>query len=142
MYHIVYLSSVVGVMVERELKELLLKSRANNTRRRITGMLLCSGGNMMQVLEGDQEEVTALYRIIEGDLRHTRIVKLSDGQIPRRTFPDWSMGFTTASPEDFERLMGYFNPQQADFLAVHPAQPSDEVIELLREFCVGRDLPL
>lgn len=52
------------------------------------GMLVFCGDNIIQVLEGDQEDVTALYQLIEQDIRHTRIFKLSDGKIAQRTFPD------------------------------------------------------
>jgi len=139
MYHIVYMSVVVGAMDHQDLKNILVQSRANNTRRQITGMLLLSGDNWMQVLEGEQEEVSMMFDIIERDPRHTNVYKLSDGPTAQRSFPDWSMGFTTTSLENFERLVGYFNPAQADFLAPSAVPPKDEVVELLKEFCLERE---
>lgn len=135
MYHIVYLSSVVGSFDEQQLKTILLKSRVKNTSRGITGMLLFSDDNIMQVLEGEQHEVAELYQVIERDFRHTRVIKLSDGKIAQRTFPDWSMGFTTAAPQDFERLLGYFNPDAASFPASSSIPAENEVLDLLKEFC-------
>jgi hypothetical protein len=79
---------MAGHLDEQSLKSILLKSRAKNTRRGIMGMLVFCGDNIIQVLEGDQEDVTALYQLIEQDIRHTRIFKLSDGKIAQRTFPD------------------------------------------------------
>jgi len=138
MYHIVYTSSVVGANSEEELKGILLKSRAKNTDYHITGMLLLSGNQWMQVLEGKQKDVVAVFSAIERDPRHTNVCKLADGQIAQRVFSEWSMGFSTASPEEFERLLGYFNPSNANSLAEKVTQPRDEVFGLLKEFCLER----
>lgn len=138
MHHIVYLSSVAGHLNEQELRAILLKSREKNTRRGITGMLLLCNDNIMQVLEGEQDEITALYQLIERDFRHTRIFKLADGKITERAFPDWSMGFTTASPQEFNRLIGYFNPQDPDFVASYAAQGENEILDLVKEFCMEK----
>ncbi len=142
MHHIVYLSSVAGQLDEQELKTILLKSRAKNTKRGITGMLLFCGDSIMQVLEGEQAEVTALYQQIEQDFRHTRVFKLSDGKISQRAFPDWSMGFTTTTPEEFERLVGYFNPRDPKFKALSSTQIENEVLDLMKEFSMEKeDIP-
>jgi len=139
MHHIVYTSSVVGTASEGELKDILLKSRTKNAEHHITGMLLLSGNQWMQVLEGNQEDVAAIFGAIERDPRHTNVCKLADGQIAQRVFSEWSMGFATASPDEFERLIGYFNPSGADFLVETAAQPKDEVFGLLKEFCLERE---
>lgn len=135
MHHIVYMSTSVGVTDEFALKQILTQSRAKNKAYRITGVLLLSGDKWMQVLEGTRAEVTAMFQTIERDPRHSNVCKLADGPIPRRAFAEWSMGFTPASPEGFERVLGYFNPSQTDFPVLHPTQPTDEVFELLKDFC-------
>jgi hypothetical protein len=139
MYHIVYTSSVVGATSEDDLKEILFKSRAKNARHLITGMLLLSGNQWMQVLEGNQEDVATIFNAIARDPRHTNVCKLADGYIKQRAFSEWSMGFTTASSEEYERLVGYFNPNSSDFLAKGVVQPKDEVFSLLKEFCLERE---
>jgi len=93
----------------------------------------------MQVLEGSHEDVAAMFQKIERDPRHTNVCKLADGPVTQRAFADWSMGFTPASPENFERVLGYFNLGQADFLASQSSQPTDEVFELLKEFCLEQE---
>lgn len=50
MFSLTYVSSVVEPFSERELGELLPKSRENSRRLDITGMLLYKDGNFMQVL--------------------------------------------------------------------------------------------
>jgi Sensors of blue-light using FAD len=137
MHHIVYLSSAVIEMSEEALKALLLHSRRRNQARAITGLLLFSGGDILQVLEGEQQAVQALYDVIARDIRHTHLYKLADGPVPRRTFPDWSMGFVTTSPEKFAQLAGYRNPDSADFLATRPHSMDRPFFEMLQEFAAA-----
>jgi hypothetical protein len=140
MHHIVYMSFAVGMTDEQSLKKILAHARAKNKERHITGVLLLSGTQWMQVLEGNREEVMAMFQTIERDPRHTRVCKLADGPIKQRAFADWSMGFSTTTPEDFEQLLGYFNPERGDFPVPHPNQPADAVFELLKEFCQEQEV--
>jgi len=138
MHHIVYLSSAVGEMNEQTLKALLLHSRRYNQQCGITGVLLFSEGNILQVLEGEWSTVNALYRKIEQDCRHGHVVKIADGAIPYRSFADWSMGFLTASPDEFAQLAGYHNLAAADFLTFRPRNMDHAIFELLREFAADK----
>ncbi|HEX8425540.1 hypothetical protein [Hymenobacter sp.] len=52
------------------------------------------------------------------------------------------MGFTTASPEDFERLLGRFNPSDPTFPAASSTQPENKVLDLLKEFCLQSETAL
>ncbi|WBA42432.1 BLUF domain-containing protein [Hymenobacter canadensis] len=134
MHRIVYLSSATGELDEHQLKELLLHSRRKNQARAITGLLLVSEGEILQVLEGEQSAVEQLYDIIAQDIRHTHLYKLADGPIPERAFPDWSMGFATAAPDTFVQLAGYRNLDNTGFLAVRPQSMDRPFFEVLREF--------
>lgn len=137
MHHIVYLSSAVIEMSEEALKALLLHSRRRNQARDITGLLLFSGDDILQVLEGEQPAVQALYDVIARDIRHGRLYKLADGPIPQRAFPDWSMGFVTTSPEKFAQLAGYRNPNSADYLTGQLRGMDRPFFELLQEFAAA-----
>jgi hypothetical protein len=130
------MSSSVGVTDEYALKQILTRSRVKNQEHHITGVLVLSADKWMQVLEGTHEEVTAMFHTIEQDPRHSNVCKLADGPITHRAFADWSMGFTPASPEDFERVLGYFDISQAGLPVPNTNQPTDEVFELLKEFCL------
>jgi hypothetical protein len=57
LYHLVYQSFATALMSEKELEVVLTQSRSWNTDHNLTGMLLYSNGDIMQVLEGTQEEV-------------------------------------------------------------------------------------
>ncbi|MBC6699188.1 BLUF domain-containing protein [Hymenobacter puniceus] len=137
MHRIVYLSSATGELDELQLKQLLLHSRRKNQARAITGLLLVSEGEVLQVLEGEQSAVEQLYAIIARDIRHTHLCKLADGPITRRSFPDWSMGFATASPEKFEQLAGYHPLSGNGFLPNKLRSIDGAFFEVLREFATA-----
>ena len=117
LHHLVYQSSATTPMPEHELEWLLRQSRAWNTAHDLTGVLLYSHGNIMQVLEGPTEEVHAIFARIARDYRHANITKLADGPIEQRSFGQWSMGFKSVAPSQFSSLQGYLNPATADYLA-------------------------
>ena len=67
--------------------------RANNARLDISGILLFSDGTFLQVLEGEKDAVQGLYDRIARDDRHHGTKVLLTRETPRRSFPDWSMGW-------------------------------------------------
>jgi Sensors of blue-light using FAD len=107
MFSVVYLSEGSVPFTEKDLGELLKKSRENNSELGLTGMLLYKSGNFLQVLEGKKEKVLALYEKIARDPRHTRLQILFQGISPKRDFPDWSMGFHDLSSPDTKSVPGF-----------------------------------
>jgi hypothetical protein len=91
---LVYISSAVQLFTPQDLLDLLEKSRENNGRLGVTGMLLYKGGNFMQALEGPAQVVRDLYATIARDPRHRGALKLLDYSASQRQFANWSMGFT------------------------------------------------
>ncbi|WBA42424.1 BLUF domain-containing protein [Hymenobacter canadensis] len=136
MHHIVYQSTAVGHPTTAALRQLLRQARSSNRQLGITGLLLFSNDSFLQVLEGEQSATEALYSRITADYRHTCILRLSNGFIPQRIFPDWSMGFQSLSGEDFGRLTGYINPYRSDFLDRHLPEMDEGMLCLLRSFVV------
>lgn len=107
MFFIIYASSATKSFSRPELLELLTKARATNTELGITGILLYKDGNFIQVLEGEEAAVRALYTKIEKDARHAGIIVLLQGNEAERQFPDWSMGFRDLSDPDVLGLPGF-----------------------------------
>ena len=107
MIHLVYTSKSVRQFSKDELVKLLAKSRQNNEKLGVTGMLLYQGGDFMQALEGDEEKVRALSARIALDPRHVNFTTLMDAQSEEREFPDWSMGFQNLDQLDLRELPGY-----------------------------------
>jgi hypothetical protein len=92
-YQVLYHSRARGTPSPDQLQALLRQSRAYNAQHGITGLLLYSSGRYVQVLEGPQSVVRALYARIQRDPRHEQVVTVSAGPGPQRQFAEWSMGF-------------------------------------------------
>lgn len=113
LFQIVYVSAATKPFTSDELVALLDRSRANNARVAVTGMLLYHDGNFMQVLEGREADVLQVYERISRDPRHKRCLILTRQAVAERTFGDWSMGFRDSrSPEvrTHEGYSSYLNP--------------------------------
>ena len=119
MFSLVYVSSAAQLFTRSQLDELLIRSRENNTRLAITGMLLYRDGNIMQLLEGDEAAVRALYQRIAADPRHHTCQILLTSEAEDRIFPEWSMAFKrleTAVPlEGFSEFLNGSPASRPDF---------------------------
>lgn len=93
MYRTIYISAASGPVDEAVIQGLLEVSRRNNARLGVTGLMLYHDGNFLQVLEGEEAVVTALYDRIALDGRHRGVIRLLGGPITERAFPDWQMGY-------------------------------------------------
>lgn len=96
---IIYTSTLVtdGPAV---LSAILDTSVRNNARDDITGMLLHSAGNVLQVIEGEAGVLQARYARICADPRHKGLIELSQDRLDSREFGQWSMGVRGVRPED------------------------------------------
>lgn len=91
-YQLLYHSQATAKPTEAELQLLLERARRHNAEHYVTGVLLYSDGRYVQLLEGPEEAVQAIFTLIKRDPRHTQVVTLGEGRGPRR-LPAWSMGF-------------------------------------------------
>lgn len=93
MYQLIYVSSATALFSKEELISILKKSRENNVRLGVTGLLLYKEGNIMQLLEGDKAVVDRIFAKVSEDGRHFNVITLFSGEVAQREFPDWSMGY-------------------------------------------------
>lgn len=107
MYFLIYSSYKVSEFNPDELTELLVQSREKNKTLNITGMLLLCGWQFVQMLEGEEQAVKALYYEICKDARHKLVILLKEGFMESRIFPDWQMGFNTISSQAISGIEGY-----------------------------------
>jgi len=90
---LVYISAATVPFDDDDLRDLLVKARANNERQNISGMLVYHDGAFIQVLEGEGHAVDALYEKIDLDKRHVNAIVLLRNDVSERTFEAWSMGY-------------------------------------------------
>lgn len=110
-YYLIYLSAATHLFSEQELADILTVSRTNNSKLNVTGILLYSKGNILQVLEGDKQVINDLYDKIANDGRHINVIRLATSEFPERSFAEWTMGFDSISPADWNMYEGYFSLQ-------------------------------
>jgi hypothetical protein len=134
LHHLVYVSAATRPFSKPELVELLAKARAKNTRLGLTGMLLYKGGDFMQVLEGEEAVVRALFDTIGADPRHGHVMTLLDGPIAERQFQDWSMGFRNLEDDDVRGMPGFSEFMNRTFLDAKYRDNPGEAQALLAMF--------
>jgi|SRR5579859_1626174 len=107
LYQIVYTSTATAPFGRTELMELLKGSVRRNTRAGITGLLLYQSGAFIQALEGEKAALTELFEKISHDPRHHRVIRLIQGPIQERNFPNSAMAFRDLDSPELRRLPGY-----------------------------------
>jgi Sensors of blue-light using FAD len=73
------------------LNGILVSARRNNPRDDITGCLICRQDLYLQLLEGPDAAIDALFARIAVDDRHLEVQCLSRATVSDRMFPDWAM---------------------------------------------------
>jgi len=104
--------------IEPNVARILAKSRINNRRDGLVGVLYFGDSCFFQCLEGTETAVDALYARLQSDTRHKDIKLLSRKTIAALAYSDWAMKFVPLEKE-MNRLLkegGYktFDPYQFD----------------------------
>lgn len=97
MLQIIYFSTAIPEINISSVRNILECSRQHNHDNDVTGILFYDGRNFIQVIEGEDSTIEALFSKISSDRRHYDVRLLSRMDIPQREFGDWLMAF--ACPE-------------------------------------------
>lgn len=134
MLSLTYVSSATELLSVPQLVEMLEAIRPKNDHLALTGMLLYSGGNIIQALEGPDAAVDSIFATIEADSRHAEVKVLQREPIDQRAFEDWSMGFRNVTEREVRDIDGY-----GDFVRRPVAQglgsqasPTYDLLEMFR----------
>jgi hypothetical protein len=142
-FSILYTSKAAKLMTDEDLLPILEESRSWNNDHNLTGMLLYiegqflvrKEGKFMQVLEGPEFEVRAIYEKIKNDDRHRNIILLNEMTIEKRNFEKWLMGFESLSLEDFKKNPDFFELND-DFLKNGKLQKFNSSLNFLKSFYI------
>lgn len=129
LHSIVYISSATHKMTDADLNALLEASRKRNAENSLTGALLYSDGNFMQMLEGPQPSIESAMRRIHASKLHHGIIVLIDEPVSVREFASWHMAFKHVAPHEFLSL------RDADWVRADDRLTVGR--ELLRQFLQG-----
>jgi hypothetical protein len=133
-----YVSAAAQLMPSHELAELLAHARKKNARLGVTGILLHDAGSFLQVIEGAPATVDALFRTIEADPRHQRVVVLGREPVSRAAFGAWHMGFVDRADPELAALPGFKDLSGAGFDAGSLTEVKNRAHYLIEAFSVGR----
>ncbi|MDD5480872.1 BLUF domain-containing protein [Rhodoferax sp.] len=104
---LIYASKVSPQFGPMDMRDILGKSRHNNTQAGITGLLVMADGYFFQALEGDRSAVHQVYAKILRDSRHNSSVVLSSAEIEKRLFTDWTMGYVLRTEKNRPLFLSY-----------------------------------
>ena len=85
MIQLIYASSATIHFTLDKLEEMLSAGRARNKARGITGMIVYHQGRFLQILEGEEHVVDALFEKILIDSRHNHVERLLGKRKGRRS---------------------------------------------------------
>ena len=127
MIQLIYVSTAAKRISKDDLQAILLTSIRFNSEKKITGLLLYDRGIFCQALEGEAEDVHALFSKILQDDRHTNIIKIFDDVIQQRDFSSWSMNCINLDYYDKKQIYGYkdFNEAVHNWNFINPLQAKD-----------------
>lgn len=126
--------------IEPNVARILAKSRVNNRKNGLVGVLYFGDGNFFQCLEGESSAVDTLYAKLQKDPRHKDLKMLSRKSIKRLSFVDWAMKFVPLEAQMNQLLKQHghssFDPYQFDaemvrqvMLLLHGNQQVDDGVE-------------
>lgn len=107
MIYLVYASTATHSLNAAEIAALFQKCRENNRRNGITGLLLYSNGQFIQLVEGHEADVMRCYEKICHDPRHTGVLKLVQKPLRGRVFKDWSMAIPDGEADSAKLPEGF-----------------------------------
>ena len=132
--YLAYVSKQSHVITDKELKELLAKSRDNNSSIEVTGLLIYFHGTFIQYLEGKEAQINDLYNKITKDKRHHNILEIDSGFSEKRAFSDWSMAFKKLEKDEAFSILGYKDLETAQFFIDNKNQDEQPALNLLKNF--------
>lgn len=88
---LMYRSDATEIVDRELLRDIESVSKIHNKEHSITGLLVATEHQFLQVLEGPQSAIDQLYSRIVRDPRHNNCTIIAYHSIVRRVFDDWSM---------------------------------------------------
>ncbi|TGN55603.1 BLUF domain-containing protein [Paracoccus liaowanqingii] len=104
---LIYVSNHSGIE-DTSLEAILEKSKINNKIDDITGLLICSGEDFIQLIEEGRTVVAKCFMRIMQDERHRDIRIVFSKPVDSRLFPEWNMQNVSASQIRKEPLNKYW----------------------------------
>jgi hypothetical protein len=132
-----FVPSEISSGIQPNVARILLKSRVNNEKNGLVGVLYFGDNNFFQCLEGEESAVEQLYAKLMLDPRHKDLKIIIKKSIDALSFKNWSMKHVPLESKMTSML------QAKGFKKFDPYKFSDEmnnaVVELLHEVKYSSD---
>jgi hypothetical protein len=92
-FAISYVSTANKDLNKDEVTELLDQTEIRNNNAGVNGLLIYSGGNFFEVIEGEKSKIKKLFKSIEEDPRHRNIMMVFEKEIDKPLFDDSDANF-------------------------------------------------
>lgn len=143
-YHqLIYTSDASPDLGPEGLQSIRESSQRNNARDQITGILLHSGDQFLQVIEGPRAAVERLHRVIMADTRHEGMRTVLAHDVRERDFGQWAMAVRSLPPEQLaqhQALSQFFSPD-FDLGSLRYGTPATFLLQAFRELNGAPELP-
>lgn len=141
LHQVIYTSYASLELTEEGLQAILATSRRNNGRDQITGILLHSGDQFLQVIEGPRPAVERLHNLIAADSRHEGMRTVLAHDVKQRDFGEWHMAMRELPPEllaENPALSEFFTPE-FDLASLRYGTPATFLLQAFRELNSAAD---
>ena len=93
LFQLTYKSEVEPDLDILDIQNILNTARTFNASENITGCLIYTTANFIQILEGERGVVRDLFERIQKDDRHFNVQLIDEGAAEHRSFPNWAMAY-------------------------------------------------
>jgi L-cysteine desulfidase len=98
-FAISYVSTANRDLNRDEVAELLEQTEIRNNNEGVNGLLVYSGGNFFEVIEGEKSKIIELFKIIKEDPRHRNIMMVFEKEIDKPLFDDSEANFISENTQ-------------------------------------------
>ncbi len=107
---IVYVSTASNDLKKNEIQDILNHSKEWNNENDVTGLLLFSGGNFFQIIEGEKNKICGLFEDIKLDKRHHNVTQIFGKEIHKEAYDGYDSDFVSDEADyDPEKFQHYLN---------------------------------
>jgi uncharacterized membrane protein (DUF373 family) len=134
MIQTIYISTPTRPMTTDDLMDILNNARLNNVRMGVSGMLLYTGSEFIQILEGEDKVIEELLDTIKRDPRHRDFRIVDKKKITKREYAEWTMGFKRIDKDELRDLPGLNKFFETDLSGSIDKNKLDLINSLLNHF--------
>jgi hypothetical protein len=134
-YQCIYTSYPCESLTSAALADLMARARLHNMQHGITGILLHTDDQFMQVVEGPQAAVEQLMVRIHKDNRHEDVRIIMAHEVAQRDFGEWDMALRRMPREALapRSALSEFFKSNFDIRSLHYGSPASFLLQAFRE---------